>query len=299
MVAEAACRIGLKPLVLDQYGDLDTQRYAHDYFPIPSLASEHLLPAVDFFCQRYAVSQGLYGSGFEHHPDSLVALGQRLVLSGNTPETFARVQNKAEFFAVLAALELPHPEISFTPPETGSGWLCKPWQGLGGMGIRHYRAGQADTGVYWQKFQAGQAGSVLFLADGNAAEAIGFNTQWTIPLGAESFRFLGIINQSPLNRKQETLVTGWLKTLTLAFGLRGLNAMDFIRHNDDLFILEINPRLPASMQLYSPDLLRCHSHATLRRELAQKLDFKGYQIVYSRAETLIPEGFAWPESAQD
>ena len=299
MAAQTACQIGLKPLVIDLYGDLDTRRYAHDYCQIPSLASAHLLPAVDFFCQHYAVSEGFYGSGFEHHPDSLVALSQRLALSGNTPDTFARVQNKAEFFAVLAELKLPHPEISFTPPETGSDWLSKPWQGLGGMGIRQYLAGSADTGVYWQKFQAGQAGSVLFLADGNAAEALGFNTQWTIPLDAESFIFSGITNHSPLTRRQETRVAGWLNALTLAFNLRGLNSLDFIRHDDELFILEINPRLSASMQLYAPDLLHCHRLAKLRQRPAPKQGFMGYQIVYARADTPIPEGFAWPESAQD
>ena len=57
------------------------------------------------------------------------------------------------------------------------------------------------------------------------------------------------------------MITGWLKQLVPVFALKGLNSLDFIHADDCSYVLEINPRPSASMQLYDEDLLNRHIQA--------------------------------------
>ena len=303
MLAQAARASGLKPLVIDLYADLDMQDYAQDFKKIPSLAEEHLTPSVDYFIKRYAVSAVIYGSGFEYYPESLHYLAERLRVLGNTPDVFLKLQDKRAFFLGLDQLNIPYPDVCFKPPEDGGYWLLKPMQGQGGVGIKRYRLEErVEAAVYWQKYQAGVQHSVLFLADGKSVQVVGFNTQWAVCLSeSQAFMFSGIINQCDLSTAQQMQVADWLKRLVPLFGLRGLNSLDFIQSGDKSFVLEINPRPSASMQLYDVDLLNRHIKASIGRltDHPQASGYTGYQIVYAEQDVMIPDGFAWPDGCMD
>jgi methenyltetrahydromethanopterin cyclohydrolase len=309
MLAQAAKKTGLKPLVIDLFADLDTQTYALDFQQILDLTIVSLAPAVDYFIQHYPVSQLIYGSGFEQHTDSLYYLSSRLNLLGNTPDTFMRVQNKANFFAVLDNLNIPYPETSFTPPKDKQDWLIKPNTGQGGIGIQRIRDTNQclNSNIYWQKYQHGSQHSVIFLANGQQVQIIGFNSQWTTRLSdSEEFIFAGIINHCPLNQTYQTQVINWLIKLVPAFGLNGLNSLDFIHADGQSYLLEINPRPPASMQLYNADLLRRHIMTTSPQQdwqssiqpLAQE-GYTGYQIIYAQQDIQIPHDYLWQTGCAD
>ncbi|MDD5411696.1 MAG: ATP-grasp domain-containing protein [Methylobacter sp.] len=315
MLAQAAKDTGLKPLVIDLFADLDTQGYAEDFRQIKSLAEQDLAPAVDDFVERYAVAHVIYGSGFEYYPESLSYLGSRLTILGNHPDVFAKLQNKQTFFSILDDLNIPHPEIAFSAPESADGWLLKPMQGQGGVGIKRYRADDGATAsVYWQKFQAGTAHSVLFLASGTQVQVIGFNTQWSASLSeTQEFVFSGVINSTDLSDMHKSEITGWLKPMVPVFALKGLNSLDFIHADDCCYALEINPRPSASMQLYDEDLLIRHIQACEGDVGAQSVgrnsvtycaewqDYHatGYQIIHAGQDLIIPDHFEWPEWCMD
>jgi methenyltetrahydromethanopterin cyclohydrolase len=315
MLAQAAKNTGLKPLVIDLFADLDTQSYAKDFRRIKSLAEQDLAPAVDDFVERYAVTDVIYGSGFEYYPESLRYLDSRLTVLGNHPDVFARLQNKQAFFSTLDDLNIPHPEVAFNAPDFADGWLMKPMQGQGGVGIRRHRSGDSATAsVYWQKFQAGMQHSALFLSDGQQVQVVGFNTQWCASLGeAQEFVFSGVINGADLPDAHKAVITGWIKQMAPVFELRGLNSLDFIHADESSYVLEINPRPPASMQLYDEDLLIRHIQACERDVGAQSVgrnsvtycaewqDYHatGYQIVYAGQDLAIPDLFEWPEWCMD
>ncbi|WP_411728489.1 ATP-grasp domain-containing protein [Methyloglobulus sp.] len=304
MLVQAAQQAGLKPLAIDLWADQDTQSYAEDIQLIPSLAEEHLLPAIDYFVSRYPVTCVVYGSGFERHPDSLMWMSDRLTLLGNQPEVFAGLQDKPAFFSLLKTLQIPYPEVSFHTPERDTGWLVKPVQGQGGVGVRRYRRDEiTEPSVYWQKYQEGIPHSVLFLADGNRSQVIGFNRQWTVPLnGRDEFIFSGIINSTGLLLKQKIQLSAWLDELVPELSLKGLNSLDFIQFGQTSYVLEVNPRPPASMQLYGSDLFVRHIKACQGQLLdygREQASFTGYQVVYTQQDTRIPNGFEWPQGVVD
>jgi predicted ATP-grasp superfamily ATP-dependent carboligase len=304
MLAQAAKIAGLRPLVIDVFADLDTRYYAEAFYPIPTLSKQHLAPAIDYFIEQYAVAHVVYGSGFEYYPESLCYLDSQLTIVGNTPATFIKLHNKPDFFSVLDQLDISHPETVFTAPADANNWLVKPMQGQGGVNItRYHKNDTPELSVYWQKYQQGALHSVLFLADGQNLQIIGFNTQWSINLSeTEEFIFSGIINNSLLLNKQKLRVTGWLKKIVPVLMLKGLNSLDFIQTDNDSYVLEINPRISASMQLYNADLLIRHVKAS-QGELPWysfwQQGYTAYQIVYAQQDVIIPDEFKWPKGYMD
>jgi len=303
MLAQAVKNAGLKPLVIDLFADLDTQHCSEAFKRVPSLAKNHLTPAVEHFIERYAVAYVIYGSGFEYYIESLSYLGCRLLVLGNPSETFVRLHDKPIFFSRLDKLNIPYPDVCFVAPTSADNWLVKPMQNQGGLGIKRYHPKNfTESAVYWQKFQGGTQHSVLFLADGKEARVIGFNTQWSVDLGeSQAFIFSGIINSCDLLEQQKERLTDWLKKLVPFFTLQGLNSLDFIQAGDKSFVLEINPRPSASMQLYDTDLLIGHIKACLGEltDYGSHEGFTGYQIVHAKQNVIISDKFEWPSWCKD
>ena len=153
---------------------------------------------------------------------------------------------------------------------------------------------------------------MLFLADGQQAQVVGFNSQWPVRLSeTQEFVFSGVINNADLSDEHKAVVTGWLKQMVPAFGLKGLNSLDFIHADDCSYVLEINPRPSASMQLYDQDLLvrhiqacgglwgRFQSPVTPGTGRLKSPPQTGYQIVYAERDLIIPEQFEWPDWCMD
>jgi len=299
MLTQAAQQAGFIPLVIDLYADLDTRQLAFAWRQVASLHQRDIVPAVEFFLNHYPVTQVVYGSGFEAFPESLVFLQQHLHLCGNTPDTFANITDKAFFFQILAKLNIPHPASVFSVPNGGNGWLSKPLRGQGGVGIKKWQEDGNTEDCYWQRQQSGIPHSVLFLADGHNSQVIGFNRQWTVAIGTDAFVFAGVINQTELSDRQKLLIGGWLAELVPAFDLKGLNSLDFLQDGEDLTVLEINPRPPASMQLYSGDLLPCHIHNHLANHYPPNCLASAYQIVYAPCKLSIPATMQWPKECVD
>lgn len=304
MLAEAARKAGLKPLVIDLFADLDTQGLAEDYRQVQSLALEQLSPAIDYFVQRYATIDVIYGSGLEYYPECVSYLDSRLNILGNDFATFKRLLDKQDFFNQLERLDIHYPEVCFVKPCQDNDWLIKPLNGQGGRGITRFHHQDVDSaGGYWQKYQTGKVQSVLFLANGERPLIIGFNSQWTAKVDHEDgFIFSGVINHTQLTNAQKQQIQTWLSRLVPLYHLKGLNSLDFIQDGEKSFILEINPRPSASMAVYEDDLISAHIQACqgfLADKWPMQTGYSGYQIVYARQELLIPDDFEWHEGCRD
>jgi methenyltetrahydromethanopterin cyclohydrolase len=304
MLAQAAKKSGLRPLVIDLFIDIDTQQVAEAVCRVPSLAIEYLAPAVDYFVEFYAATTVIYGSGFEYYPESLAYLESRLEIVGNNSAVFSKLLDKQSFFNELERLGILFPDVSFSAPDQEENWLRKPMRGFGGLGIQYYRKNHLDhSACYWQKYQSGCSHSVLFLANGNTFQLIAFNTQWTVKLNEkEEFGFSGIVNHAELQTEQKDQLVDCLGQLVRLYQLKGLNSLDFIHHDEHSYVLEINPRPSASMALFKGDLLGAHIMAcqgSLANYLVVQAGCTGYQIVYANQELVIPEGFEWPDGCGD
>lgn len=268
-LAEAACQAGWRAVALDLFGDADTRRASVSWMRIGDPASFAIAPALlRDALHRAAREPGaigwVAGSGFEALPEALALRVPGLPLLGMEAAAVGRVRDPATFFATLDRMGLAHPEVSLQPPPDPAGWLAKSAAGSGGWHIRAAGDGPAASGTYWQRLQAGEPMSALFLADGERARLVALNRLLVRPLGALPFVYhgaIGPIRDDRLARRLEEM----LARLVPAFEVRGLASLDFLLHEDRVWLLELNPRPSATMVLHAgawPDgLVRAHVRA--------------------------------------
>jgi predicted ATP-grasp superfamily ATP-dependent carboligase len=310
-LAQSAARAGMPVVVLDLFNDLDARALSVASRGVAGrngkFDSRRLLAAAQEFCPPESCAGLVYGSGLEGRTRLLARLANGRTLFGNPPQTVALLKDPARFFPLLDSLGIVHPEIRFDPPADVAGWLVKRTGGAGGSHVRQARPRhRMRTHRYFQRFQPGRTLSVLFAADGRRARVIGFNEQWTVGVRhCAPYCYGGAASQAPLPQQTQRRIASLLDDLVQASGLIGLNGLDFILAGDKSFVLEINPRPTATIDLYDADvdcgMLALHLRAC-RGELPKvsvASVARAHAIVYAAVALRVPVGIEWPEWCTD
>lgn len=314
-LAEAARRAGYIPLVADLFCDADTRHNAGRALRVEGGLDTGFSPLK--LCSALAElrrsSAGevlgiVYGAGFETEPAMLTDLARMAPVIGNTACAVAAAKNPHRLAASCANHGIPHPEIRDEPPPLGkSGWLLKRRGSAGGTGTvpwdsRSHRLSRIN-GDYWQRAVQGEMMSVLFLADGRRAQILGFSRQWVSPSLSAPFRFGGAVTCEPPSGISAALA-GCAQRVTAEFGLRGLNSIDFIVSGNDWWLIEINPRPGATLDLFDTPafpLFKAHVEAVAGRLWDDAPDpaCRALAVSYAGRAMRIPMRFNWPEFAAD
>jgi predicted ATP-grasp superfamily ATP-dependent carboligase len=265
----------------------------------------------------------VYGSGFEAQPQLLVKISALLPLIGNSAETIVAVKTPAIFFAKLQQLEISHPQVLSTLPDNDfDDFVIKYAGGCGGTHIRPVNADchELPAHYYCQQKLSGRPLSLLFLANGHDIDVIGFNEQWLNP-GLESpYRYGGAVSHADISVDAQQQLIAAAKKLTVEFGLLGLNSLDALVQTSDqtsdvvsaseqVAVLEINPRLSATVDLYTqPNLFARHVQACLPPHSFSPPDdsrhdvdvpHKSHAIVYAEFDVELMMPIAWPDWVLD
>ena len=274
---------GYEVIAIDAFADEETKQLAQQTIQVK--LKDGCFDTDDFLNKIQSVAcescLGLiYGSGFEGNIEllSLLAEGhltKQLPIIGNLPQTVAQIKNAASFFKVLDDLNIIHPNVSFTQLDDASGWLLKHDDGSGGLHVQAATAhASLGRGEYFQREVVSALSvtatpiSLLFLANGLSAEVVGFNRQFLAATKKWPYRFGGIVSHYPITEYVQKILLEFANKLTKHYGLRGLNSLDAMLEGDAeggrVSVLEINPRLSASVGLYtfeSAHLMAMHINA--------------------------------------
>jgi predicted ATP-grasp superfamily ATP-dependent carboligase len=317
--AAAAHRAGFAPLVADLFADDDTcdaaaavRRVAGDCSSGFDEAS--LLAALgDLADAAPEPPIGLaYGAGFEDRPALLGRLGARWPLLGNSAEMVSAVKDPFRLAAALNELGISHPRV-LEADAAARGWLLKRQGGAGGGHVGAARGGEGGT--YAQRRVAGRSVSALFLAGPAGISIVGFSEQWTAPSPGQPFRFGGAATPAKLSGVRAEMLTDVVDRVARRFELKGLNSIDFILGVDDGWLIEINPRLGATLDLFDAPMggesllegnglpLFAAHIAAIRGEtpvrLAVPQGARALQIVYARAAVPHVPRLDWPDWIAD
>lgn len=274
--AEAAMRDGWQVIGLDAFGDADTRAACHHWERLEPLTCASPctwqldLAGLDRVLRRLDLTPGTWlmaGSGLPAEGATLGSwlpgwqqdLGLRW--AGNDPREVAALRDPRRFFPVLDTLGIEHPplRLSAPTPTTPGDWLVKDFAHSGGAAVQPARSDappQADAPPtrYWQRLQPGVPLSLTVLADGRYAALLGLNRQWLAPTPSQPWRFGGVAGPLPCPAPTWALLQGWADRLARHFRLRGLFSLDLMGGPDGVeppfHLLEVNPRWPASAQLY-------------------------------------------------
>jgi uncharacterized protein len=308
-LACAARRAGKRARVLDLFGDTDTRASATASAVVAGDLDRGFDPdALIAAAERIAPAASppafglVYGSGLEDAA-VLARLAHGRALYGNAPANVARAKDPREFFALLDALGVPHPETRFESPAAADGWLVKRAGGSGGAHVLHARSGGgARPGRYWQRRVPGRPVGVSFLADGERAAVVGFAEQWTWAGAPASFRFGGAVQPAALPPPTAAALVALLDPLVRALGLVGLNSLDALVDGERFHVLEVNPRPGANVDLFDAGggagLFALHVAACKGRLPAGPLAppaATAMAVVYASEAARAPVTPAWPD----
>lgn len=310
--ATAAKQAGYQVTVIDGFGDAQTRACADEAFVVgfdeTGFIADDLLDVINQL--DAAQYQGfVYGSGFDGKPALLQEIANHFPLLGNSAAVLKAVRHKKTFFAALQKLHILHPQIMDFALDLPDGYLKKSMAGCGGTHIGF--ASQSDDlscCEYFQQYIDGRSVSLLFLARTEAVEVIGFNEQWVSPTDTASFRYGGAAGQVDLPVNLQKQLIDAARALTLEFGLKGLNSLDAIVADKSVYVLEVNPRLSATFDLYDgTNLFERHISAVNNMPIEAKsssnkaltVQSKAHAIVYASKNIEIPSDFEWPDWATD
>jgi predicted ATP-grasp superfamily ATP-dependent carboligase len=186
----------------------------------------------------------------------------------------------------------------------GVRWLRKPRRGGGGSGVREWKHG-APLGPHElvQERIEGVLASVAFVADGQRAALLGISKGLTgdPAFGARGHRYCGSLYPFVADRALRDRMGAIAGAVTAAFGLVGLNGIDFVLREGEPYVLEINPRYCASMELMERgggiSVFEAHVSACGRAlpsfELAPTREVLGKAILYARRDVVVGDSRRW------
>jgi predicted ATP-grasp superfamily ATP-dependent carboligase len=313
----AAVQAGFKVSAIDGFADSQTQAMANMISVAPfdndGFQAEALLAIIDTLDTNRYIGF-IYGSGFEAQPTLLAEIAKRMPLLGNLPATLASVKSPRIFFSACARLGVAHPQTwtqaNASLPLDG---LVKAVGASGGGHVQPYSNAKVslDKQCYAQQKLHGLPVSVLFLAHAQQAALVGFNELMLAPTEALPYRYGGAVSQIDLPASVQDQLLKAAQQLTAEFSLLGLNSLDAVLQDGVAYVLEINPRLSASVGLYETvdgemSLLAMHVAAckqaktyTLPSSVAVKSGSVAQAVIYSELPLSIPANFIWPDWVQD
>jgi uncharacterized protein len=303
---QAAVAAGFEVLALDVFCDVDTQKLAFETRQINlgdyGFNATELLKILDEL--DLAQFTGLcYGAGFEAQPQVLVEIAKRLPVLGNSVETLRHSKNPKIFVELCSAYEMLTPKTAFKRPIRTLGWVSKQLGASGGAHIKPLLPLDlpSQLPVYYQKVTDGTPISCLFLADGVHAEVIGFSEQWCASTALSPYRYGGAVSHASLSQHCKKAITAFIQIISFKLGLRGINSIDFLVDDDYVYALEINPRLSATLDLYTAkqgNYFASHIKAC-QVQLSDWPSVKGvsraHQIIYTRQAIKTPANMNWPD----
>ena len=266
------------------------------------LDANETLQAVGVLQSQYAFSGLFYDAALEANPGLLDSISVDTVI-GNSSHVLRQCKDPKVFFSTLDRYSIPYPEVSLAPLSNSmDSWLIKHAASTGGGGVSNNpEEFTLGLNIYSQKRINGLSFSLIFLASGEAIRSVGFNTLWSEALGKKvPYAYAGAINQVDLTEQQRDTASDYATTLTREFKLVGLNSIDYILSAGCIYVLEINPRIPASYELYESkygSLIKQHIDACISAKLVaaqEKQLLRAHAIVYASERIQVPANFTWP-----
>jgi predicted ATP-grasp superfamily ATP-dependent carboligase len=247
--AFTALRCGLRPYCADYFADGDLAAVCPVERVDPAQAARDFVAVAE----SLPPSPWFYTGGLENHPDLVERIARRHRLWGVGAATLRAVRDPVEVASILEKAGIPSPEVRWEPrglPRDGS-WLSKPMASGGGQGIEPLTNEESPrlASRYFQQRVEGPSYSALFIGRGRQARWIGVTRQW-IGITGSPFAYRGSLGPCPIR----PALAGRLKELgdclACAFGLVGWFGVDYVLNQGIPWPVEINPRYPASLEIY-------------------------------------------------
>ncbi len=304
-------------ITVDGFADLDTLKVSMVSWCLPlkcgAFENNRVVTCLSRILADLPDAYVLLGAGAEHYAQWIEST-TRWQICGNCAGVMQSINDPVTFFGGLNALSIPYPEISLQGEDMPdpTGWLYKCVNSCGGAGIRRTRLEKLSADGYWQKEIQGESTSALYITDGQQRMCLGYNRLHTRRLGQEYiYTYQGATANISIDDKISYKIDSYIEKIIDHFNIKGVFSVDMIIDTSagrtDVYVLEVNPRVSATYELYEQvnahlNLVDEHirvcegvrlSEFTLDKRVA------AYRIVYADRECVVPPDINWPAWCKD
>jgi predicted ATP-grasp superfamily ATP-dependent carboligase len=249
--AESALRAGFRPWCADLFADADLCAIVPDAVRCPVEQYPTCLLRILSTAPR---APWIYTGALENHPRLIQKMAAVRPLWGNGAAALRLARSPFEVARILRDADLDAPAISPAGADLSRDcrWLRKPLAGSAGQGIEFADTANADNSRhYYQQFIEGTPMSAVFVRAGPEVQLLGVTEQLIgVPwLNAPPFRYSGNIGPVALSTRLEQRLMRIGRAIGDGCGLLGLFGVDFVLDGDRPWVVEVNPRYTASVEV--------------------------------------------------
>ncbi len=326
-LAESARAAGYEFVTLDYFGDYDQKSWCENYSLKRDFDQAYGPGRLYEASRRLHYDALVYVASLENHPRIVALLAgiaedeearahsTRPLLLGNSPQALSGVRDGPALLEFLRQQGVPAPRTlrpgETVPPDPTTRWLRKPVASGGGHEIAFWPGGKAPGAEFTlQEYVDGRPCSAAFAANGREASLLGLSEQLIgrREFGAAPFAYCGNIFPLPPGTDgapDQVLaeVKALIRAITRAYGLTGLNGLDFVLHDGRVVPLEVNPRYTASMELMelagAASMFDCQVQSVLEGRLPANWEgiragtYLGKAILYAEHDCRAPDTRDW------
>ena len=193
----------------------------------------------------------VYGAGFEHQPETIAAIARGIRVFGNDAETLKRAKDPLVLARVCEANGIRHPQVALAPPDEPGLWLMKKRGGAGGDHIAVAEAPRSRSARFlfstarWRKQRLG-------FVPRDRQKGRNHRPQHAMDRASAGspFRYGGAAGPIDIDPAQAAEIARCVAAIASELDLVGLNSVDFLAEDDAIWLLEINPRPGATLDVF-------------------------------------------------
>lgn len=268
-IASSSVRAGFSFSAVDLFGDWDLQQLCGG-----SRESENKCRQVASFQEFSDLADDccdavVLGGGLENQTELLGQISRKARLLGTSPAQLSRLINPDCFRVLAAAIQsvggmVPRIKSSITARDDLSQWLYKKTAGAGGQHVRFASINDIDLPEnddhLFQQYIEGELVSAIFVAVDGASRncrLLGLSRQLVgeAKLGASQFAYCGSIGLDDSAKYDCETIERIGQTISSEFQIVGVFGIDLILNSNGAWPVDINPRIPASAEIFELDRL--------------------------------------------
>jgi predicted ATP-grasp superfamily ATP-dependent carboligase len=246
--AYSARRAGIKTEAFDLYADLDLQAVSTTTRLDPSRGFQDLPVALGSHSGSTRPPV-LWTGPLENEPAILEHLAAGYELLGTDPVRLRCARDPLQLASVLQDAEIPALRVAADARKvpTNGTWIRKPLASGGGRDIVRW-TGQTPLREphYFQEGAVGTPLAAIFLASSRSTELVDITRQ---RLDAQGFAYRGTVGPWPVDTIVRERLASMGSLLAERFTLRGLFGIDFVLDRDTPWLVELNPRYTAAVEV--------------------------------------------------
>ena len=173
-------------------------------------------------------------------------------IAGNKQSTIQEIYNHEKLFSKLSKNNIKFPKkISPDEAKKSKNFLKKNFYSSGGLGIqKNIIQKQKKKTDFYQAYIEGDVFSIIFISNKDKKFSIvGVNKIFSKNTNLSDFTFSGARSNVLLDKKYMKRLEHMINFFVSEYGLVGINGIDFII-KDDIYFLEINPRITQTCFMY-------------------------------------------------